>query len=132
MKNRALRLGALGIAQAVSAGGCATNPRISVESPCEPSASSAIAVRTVDTKGNVIPYLTVLARTIDGSQRSNTRTSSLGNARLSLSPGRYRVTIGDGAFRWQGARKYVVVRPSCTLALKATLVPYEINPRWRP
>lgn len=86
----------------------------------------------MDTKGNVIPYLTVFAQTIDGSQRSKTRTSSLGNARLPLSPGSYRVTIGDGAFRWQGARKYVDVRPSCTLALKATLVPYEINPRWSP
>ena len=82
---------------------CATLPRISAASACEPGGRSAILVRSVDRNGASITYMDVLVESVNKRIRMKSGTSSLGTAQIPLPSGTYSVAVGD-EFRRQSAQ----------------------------
>jgi hypothetical protein len=116
------------LATGVAASACASLPRISTSYACNGTTPSELVVRAVDTTGKDVPFAPVFVISDNRATRVTTTTSSQGEVKLPLPAGSYRVSVGDNSGDWQMATRTFSLGPGCTVAARAELTRYEIDP----
>jgi hypothetical protein len=117
---------ALGIGLASSA--CSPLPRINTSHTCTGTSPSQLLVRAVDSAGKEVPFAPVSVVSDDRATRVAAATSSRGDVKLPLPAGSYRLSVGDNCGAWQTSARSFKLRPGCTVAARAQLIPHEIDP----